>query len=112
MQREEKFQLLNFMIERDQQDVIDARISTAAGEISLMGSGEGVLIAFIDALQRYLDRKIEITHYVKHAITAGTKAKAVCYIQLDNNGTLQTGVACHKDIVSASLNAVLTSLST
>jgi 2-isopropylmalate synthase len=111
LQREQKFQLLNFRIERDQQDVIYARISTAAGEISLMGSGEGVLTAFIDALQRYLGRKIEIIHYAEHAMTTGTKAKAVCYLQLDDNGTLQTGVACHSDIVSASLNAVLTSLS-
>ncbi len=111
LEREQKFQLLNFKIDSEQKDVISARIGTANGEITLMGSGEGALTAFIDALQRYLGRKIEITHYAEHAMTKGTNAKAVCYIQLDDNGTLQTGVACHNDIVSASLNAVLTSLS-
>lgn len=38
---------------------------------------------------------------------SGTNANAVCYIQLEDNGRLKTGVTSDRDTISASLNAVL-----
>ncbi len=107
---EPNYQLLNFSIEHNRQDVLRAVIATQAGKQKIEGRGAGALAAFIDALHTHLGSKIEIVHYDEHALSSGTKADAVCYIQLQNNGVLQTAVACHNDIVSASLNAVLKSI--
>jgi len=105
------FQLLNFSIEHEQQDRLHACIKTPTDEISIKGTGEGAITAFVDGLKKHFARKIEIVHYDEHALTTGTESEAVCYIQLNYNGVLKTGVACHKDIVSASLNAVLKGIS-
>jgi len=111
LQAESRYQLVNFSIEHKQQDVLHACIKTATDEINIMGTGEGAMTAFVNALKNQWARKIEIVHYDEHALTTGTESEAVCYIQLNDNGVLKTGVACHKDIVSASLNAVLKSMS-
>ena len=89
---------------------MQAQLSIPEGNITVTGTGDGALAAFINALQTHFGRDIEIVHYDEHALSAGTDASAICYIQLEVNGNLKTGVASHSDIVSASLNAVLNSL--
>ncbi|NOQ76941.1 MAG: 2-isopropylmalate synthase [Methylococcaceae bacterium] len=105
------YRLLSFNIQHEQQDILQAQLSTPDGDIKITGAGDGALAAFINALQTHFGREIEIVHYDEHALSTGTDAKAICYIQLEINGRLQTGIASHSDIVSASLNAVLSSLS-
>ena len=111
LERDDSYRLLSFSIQREQQDILQARLSTPLGDVTVTGTGDGALAAFINALQAHCGRDIQIVHYDEHALSAGTDAKAICYIQLDSNGTLQTGIASHSDIVSASLNAVLSSIS-
>lgn len=106
-QLEAGYQLLNFRIECDNQEIIHACIRTATGDINIMGTGDGAIAAFINALQINFGRQVDIVHYDEHALSAGTNAQAVCYIQLEDNGGLKTGIASHSDIVSASLYAVL-----
>jgi 2-isopropylmalate synthase len=111
LEQKVNYRLLNFKIERNRQDVLQARIAAPEGEITVSGTGEGVLAAFVDALRAHFDRNIEIMHYDEHALSTGTDANAVCYIQINDSGELKAGVACHSDIVSASLNAVLRGIS-
>lgn len=107
LQVENTHHMINFKIEHDQQDLINACIKTATGYINVTGRGNGALTSFISSLQLSFGREIEIIHYDEHALTIGTTAEAVCYIQLNDNGVLKTGIARHNDIVSASINAVL-----
>lgn len=104
------FHLVSFKLEKQQQDSIQAVIVTPTGEVTILGRGDGALTAFIDALQCGLNQKLEIIHYDEHALTEGTDATAICYIQVDVDGSVKTGVAYHNDIVSASVNAVLKTL--
>lgn len=110
LERDNPYKLLSFKIEHNRQDILQAWISTPEGERAISGAGEGALSAFINALQCNLGRNIAIVHYDEHAMSSGTDAEAICYIQLDDNGHLKTGIASDSDIVSASLNAVLSCL--
>ncbi len=107
LQKDNVYELLNFKIQHNRQDNVQACIVTPEGEKIISGKGDGALAAFINALQVYLGRNIEIVNYDEHAMSSGTDAEAVCYIRLDDNGRLKTGIACDNDIISASMNAVL-----
>lgn len=103
-------QLLGFDVQQGQQHSLSARLITATGEIAVNGQGNGVLAAFVNALQTQFSVAIDIADYYEHALSEGKDAKAVSYIRLRCNGDTQIGVACHQDMVSASLNAVLKTL--
>ena len=70
-------------------------------------SGEGALSAFVDALTRNNQRRIAVVDYNEHAIGEGTNAEAVTYVQLNIDGQRVSGVAMDRDVVSASMKAVL-----
>jgi 2-isopropylmalate synthase len=110
LNRPAAYELLGFEVQQDQQHSVSARLRTATGEMVINGQGSGVLAAFVNALQTKFGWLIDITDYHEHALSAGKEANAVSYIRLHCNGVTQIGIACHQDIVSASLNAILTSL--
>ncbi len=75
--------------------------------LSVEGEGDGVLDAFVEALQKQTGATFEIMEYGEHALGQGADAEAVTYIQLKDSNTRYTGVAISRDIVSSSLNALL-----
>jgi len=107
IEQTDHYRLLSFNIQHEQQDLLQAQLSTPQGNITVTGVGDGALAAFINALQTHFAIAIDIVHYDEHALSEGTDAKVICYIQLEINSSLKTGIASHSDIVSASLNAVL-----
>ena len=74
------------------------------------GEGEGALSAFVDALIRTGQQKINVVDYSEHAIGTGTNAEAIAYVQLNIDGQRFSGVATDHDTVSASLKAVLSAV--
>jgi 2-isopropylmalate synthase len=76
-------------------------------EFSINGQGDGALSAFCQALENAFNFSLDIIHYDQHAIGSGTDASAVAYIQLKINGERYCGIAKHKDIISANLDAIL-----
>ncbi len=106
------YRLLSFKIERDEKDMLRADIKgPESKEFTVNGSGAGALAAFVDGLQKFFGKNIVIEHYDEHALSKGTDANAVCYVQLKVDGERKNGIASHSDTVSASLNAVLRCLS-
>jgi 2-isopropylmalate synthase len=77
----------------------------------LSGAGNGVVAAFVDALQRFIGRQIVLVEYSEHALSQSAEAEAVCYIQLNIDGERSCGVGVSHDIVQASLRAILGALS-
>ena len=63
--------------------------------------------AFAQALHRRYGFEISIQEYSEHAIQEGSDADAISYLQVNIEGTPYYGVAVHEDIVTASLNAIL-----
>jgi 2-isopropylmalate synthase len=104
---EATYRLAEFRLDHDRQERISARLVSDSEEVTVTGTGNGALDAFANALERQFGQAIEITDYHEHALSTGSDAKAACYIRLKYNGETRTGIACHEDIVSASLNAVL-----
>jgi len=88
-------------------DAITVHITDRGVKRSLQGSGEGALSAFVDALTRNNQRRIAVVDYNEHAIGEGTNAEAVTYVQLNIDGQRVSGVAIDRDVVSASMKAVL-----
>jgi 2-isopropylmalate synthase len=70
-----------------------------------------VLDAFIEALRSTIKLDFEVLDYGEHALGQGADAEAVTYIQLKCEGKRYTGVAISKDIISSSLNALMSAVS-
>ena len=102
--------LLGYQLSKNGHDRIEARIGEAGSEWSLRGEGNGAIAAFVDAWTRYTGQSVNVVDYAEHALTAGTDAEAVAYIQLNVDGQRVVGASLDRDTVSASLKAVLSAL--
>ncbi|MCB1768979.1 MAG: hypothetical protein KDJ31_04635, partial [Candidatus Competibacteraceae bacterium] len=78
----------------------------------LSGKGNGPIDAFIDALNRHFGLNVRVVDYHEHAIGAGANATAVSYVEVRLNGdaTSLFGVGIDSNIVTASLNAVISAV--
>ncbi len=108
MQNGNGYQLNNYQVSRNgHQESIEAILTSNTQDISIHGKCEGVLSAFCKGLQNQLGLDIEIIHYDQHAMSEGSDAKAIAYVQLKINTGLYCGIAKSEDIISANLNAIL-----
>jgi 2-isopropylmalate synthase len=72
------------------------------------GAGNGPVAAFVAALQADLGIDLDVVDYSEHAVTAGTDAQAVAYVETTNpDGDLRWGVGLDESILTASLRAVV-----
>jgi 2-isopropylmalate synthase len=77
----------------------------------VVGEGNGPLSAFVDGLERDLGIAVSVLDYAEHAVSAGTDAQAVAYVEAaDANGTVRWGVGIDGSIVAASLKAVVSAV--
>lgn len=105
---ETSYQLENYTVERkDHADTLSVEIVSAGKTQTLQGSGAGVVEAFVDALQRFTGEKIVLVEYSEHALSHSAEAQAISYMQLNIGGSRFGGVAVSRDIVAASLGAIL-----
>jgi 2-isopropylmalate synthase len=75
---------------------------------TVSGEGNGPIAAFVHALQRDLGIDVDVVDYAEHAITAGSDATAVAYVEAQNrDGVVRWGVGSHESILTASLRAVV-----
>jgi 2-isopropylmalate synthase len=105
-----EYQLKGYQIEQnqiEQQDNISVQLMTPEGNVAVSGQGQGALEAFTRAIEQFLHVSVNITEYNEHALSAGSDAKAISYIQMQINGSEYIGIARHQDVISASLNALL-----
>ncbi|MHA7817609.1 MAG: 2-isopropylmalate synthase [Pseudohaliea sp.] len=76
----------------------------------ITGTGNGVVAAFVDAMERFTGKPIVLVEYNEHALSQSADAEAVCYIQLNVDGERVCGVGRSHDIVQASMNGILGAL--
>ena len=78
----------------------------------LEGQGNGPIDAFVQSLSALTGQALSVVDYHEHAVTAGSDAKAVTYIELKiGSDTRAThGVGIDGNIVTASLKAILGAL--
>jgi 2-isopropylmalate synthase len=107
-----RMQLLQHEVsEGDDAARLTARLLVDGEEVSVTGSGNGPIAAFIDALERDLGYGCDILDYAEHAISAGHEANAASYVELtDSEGTTRWGVGIDHSISAASLKAVVSAI--
>jgi 2-isopropylmalate synthase len=87
---------------------VNADVRLAEGRLQkLAGIGNGPIDAFVAALQEFAGTPIRVLDYHEHAIDGGADARAVAYIELRIGEATLFGVGIDRNIVTASLNAVL-----
>lgn len=88
-------------------DKLSVELIIAGQSIQINGSGCGILDSFIQAINQTIDGKIIIIDYSEHTLGSSEQSEAICYVQISINNQRYCGVGKSKDIVGASLNAVL-----
>jgi 2-isopropylmalate synthase len=97
-------------------DQLEAQVSSLHGDILLTGEGKGMLEAFVNGLSAAISDDIVLIDYNEHALPSrkgaeNEQAEAIAYVQLSVQGARYCAAARCKDIVSASLQAVLNAVS-
>ncbi len=87
---------------------VSAKI-TADGRLkTIKGHGNGPVDGFVDAIRKESGLTFDVADYREHAMGMGANATAVAYVELRlADGTTLFGVGIDKNIVAASLKAVL-----
>ena len=107
------YKLNGYQLSREnKQEHLTAKVTFGEEDILLDGKGTGVVGAFVDALQRHSGKSVVLVEYSEHTLshTAGAEAEAATYVQLSVDGARYCGVGKSQDIVSASLQAILSAV--
>ena len=82
--------------------LVDGRPQTVLGE------GNGPIDALVSGLRRELGVEFEVRDYREHALTSGSEASAVAYVEAEGpDGSTWWGVGMDSSILDASLGAVV-----
>ncbi|HEX6998870.1 MAG TPA: 2-isopropylmalate synthase [Gammaproteobacteria bacterium] len=84
--------------------------AASGGEIALTGTGQGLVEALIDALNRQFGIAVSVVAFDEHALSPGTEAKALASVTVEVGG--ERGVACciDEDTSQATLQATLSAV--
>jgi 2-isopropylmalate synthase len=90
---------------------ITAVLTVDGQERTISGTGNGPIDAFVDALRTGLGVKVSVIDYSEHALTHGSNAGAVSYMQIKPaKGDALWGVATSSNIVSCALKAIVSAV--
>jgi 2-isopropylmalate synthase len=89
---------------------ITAQVLVEGEHRTISGQGNGPIAAFVHALQSDLGIVVEVTDYAEHAITPGTDAQAVSYVEVRNDDGIRWGVGMDESILTSSLRAVVSAV--
>ena len=107
----DRWYLGNYQLSRqDGSDGLDVSLHGPGGDVMLNGRGNGVVDAFVQAMEAFTGRHIVVVEYSEHTLGQSADAEAVCYVQLNIDGERPCGVGRSHDIVQASLAAILSAL--
>ena len=107
----DRWQLGNYqLLRQDGSDGLEVTLTGPGGDLALSGKGNGVVDAFVQAMESVTGRHIVVVEYSEHTLGQSADAEAVCYVQLNIDGERPCGVGRSHDIVHASLAAILSAL--
>ena len=111
-----RLRLVNHTTEPDEKDkerrIVHADIVDGNQPKNLLGNGTGPIDGFVDALSKEFGMDISVTDYSEHSIGEGANAAAICYMELKIDGGTLFGIGINKNIVSASLQAIVSGVNT
>jgi 2-isopropylmalate synthase len=90
------------------QTTVTAQLLVDGEPRTVMGQGNGPIDALVGALRTELAVDFEVKDYSEHALTSGSGASAVAYVEAEGpDGSTWWGVAMDSSILDASLGAVV-----
>lgn len=90
---------------------VEANIKTPDGSMAIRGSGNGLLDAFCDGIEKALNIKFSITSYHEHAMESGSDSAAITYVEIaDDQGTKHLGAGISSSVTKSSLRAVVSAM--
>jgi 2-isopropylmalate synthase len=103
-----RFELRRMRTQSDMDGVVnlDVVLRDGTGEVSVQGTGNGPVSAFINVLEQ-LGVQVRLLDYVEHTLSAGGDAQAAAYIELVVGDETLWGVGIDGDIATASLKALI-----
>ena len=109
----DRWRLGNYQLSRqNESDGLEVTLHGSQGDVALTGKGNGVVDAFVQAMEKLTGLHIVVVEYSEHTLGQSADAEAVCYVQLNIDGERPCGVGRSHDIVQASLSAILSALDT
>jgi 2-isopropylmalate synthase len=102
-------QLLSSEVAADQHLTrIYAQLIVKGQHVTVKGEGNGPIDALMSALSSEMDVNFKVRDYHEHALTAGSEASAVAYVEAEGeDGVTWWGVGMSSSILDASLEAVV-----
>ncbi len=98
------------MTKEEKGDTVTAQLTNGNTTEEFTGKAFGTLSAFIKGLEAHTGNQLRVLNYNEHALSAGTRAEAIAYVELNVNGVPHVGVATSHDTVSSMLKATLAGL--
>jgi len=102
-------QLLSSEVSADQHNTrIFAQLVVNGQHVTVKGEGNGPIDALMTGLRNEMDIRFKVRDYSEHALTAGSEASAVAYVEAEGeDGSTWWGVGMSSSILDASLEAVI-----
>jgi 2-isopropylmalate synthase len=92
----------------DDGTTVVAQVLVSGRHQTLVGKGNGPIDALVAALRKDLGIQFEVRDYSEHALTSGSGASAVAYVEAQSeDGRTWWGVGIDSSILDASLAAVI-----
>ncbi len=92
-----------------EEDLLKVTLKLNEKEIEIIGKGNGPIDAFTNGLHSE-NIDIKVQDYHQHAISSGSDAKAVAYIEIKSDESYSWGVGIHRNTVIAGLSAIISAL--
>jgi 2-isopropylmalate synthase len=89
---------------------ITAQLLVDGEHRTISGKGNGPIAAFVHAIASDLGVDLEVVDYAEHAVSAGTDATAVAYVEARGEEGITWGVGLDESINTASLKAIVSAL--
>ncbi len=87
---------------------VTAQLDVDGEAVTAIGSGEGPVEAFVQAMCTHFAEEFDVVDYTEHAIGRGANAQAVAYVETVNGANdIKWGLGQDLNITTASLRAVL-----
>ncbi len=97
----------NASADHTEQDVI-AKVTVDGNLKTILGHGNGPVDGFVNAIRKESGLQFDVADYREHTLGMGSNASAIAYVELRlADGSSLFGVGIDKNIVVASLKAVL-----
>ncbi len=94
----------------DEGAIVTAQLLVDGAHRTAVGRGSGPIDAFVHALREELGVAIDVVDYSEHAVSSGSDATAVAYVETQVDGAVKWGVGLHPSILTASLRAIVSAL--